>query len=206
MTKWYERSTAKFLRLQVKEHLKNLPPSKDKDETATAFWARVEKAGCLIEAVDLYDEFAAEDAEWVHTRRETKRDFAERIEREGRQAEVERDRKKLSASGLSLREIQKQLVDRFPPLDRSRTRPWQTPDPWKAGRLFRNKKDQDRLLAEAASDEDEDDDYEDGENASWLVECAKWRREERVALANARERARELKASGRRKANKPAAK
>src|SRR5439155_27248578 len=200
MTKWYERSTAKFLRLQVKEHLKNLPPSKDKDETATAFWARVEKAGCLIEALDLYDEFAAGDAEWVHTRRETKKDFAERIEREGRQAEVKRVRNELLASGLSQREIQEQLVYRFPPLDGSRTRPWETPDPWKAGRLFRKKEDQDNLLAQANWDDDEDD---EASEANWRVECAKWRQEERDALANARDRARELKGSGSGKDNKP---
>lgn len=96
--------------------------------------------------------------------------------------------------GYSLREIHEKLVWKFQPLDKKWTRPWTTPDPWEKGRLFRKKEDQKRLLAEAAS-EDEDDDYVDDEDVSWRVGCAKWRREERVALANARRRARELKAA-----------
>src|SRR6266478_4831055 len=193
MGKWYEWSTVKALRCQVAEFLENLPPSKDKDETATAFWARVEKASRLVEALELYDEFAARDAEWVHTRRETKKAFAERIEREGRQTKVERARNELLASRLSQRKIQEQLVDRFQPLDGSHTRPWKTPDPWEAGRLFRKKADQVELLELADPEEDEDD--KEVAEAEWRVECAKWRREERVALANARRRARELEAA-----------
>src|SRR5262249_53549215 len=42
---------------------------------------------------------------------------------------------------------------------------------------------------------DDQEDYE--QKAKWLVECAQWRRDERVALANARRRARELIAKSR---------
>jgi hypothetical protein len=195
MTKWYERSDIQGHRRGVGEHLEEenlLRPSKDKDESAAAFWERVEKAGLLIKALELYDEFAEQDADWVHRPRETKKAFAERIEREGRQDEVERARQELLELGLTLREIQEKLVYRFQPLDRTVTRVWKTPDPWKAGRLFRKKEDQDKLLAEANPDDDE---YDEQSKAQWLVDCAKWRREERVALANARQRARELKES-----------
>ena len=191
MKKWYEYSDIKALRGSVEVYLEDegLAPTKDEDETAAAFWARVEKAGLLVRAVELFDEFAEDEAGWIHMPRETKTMFAERIEREGRQAEVERMRNEFSNFGLSLREIQEKLVHHFQPLDGSHTRPWMTPDPWQAGRLFRKKEDQDRLLAEA------DPDNESDPSADWLVECAKWRREERVALANARRRAGELKAA-----------
>jgi hypothetical protein len=188
MAKWYEASKVGIIRSMVECSLKDFPPSKDENETAAAFWTRVEKAGRLVEAMDLYDECAKEEAEWIHKPRETKKMFAERIEREGRQAEVDSARNELSASGFTLREIHGKLVYSFQPLDGTRTRPWETPDPWEAGRLFRKKEDQDRLLAEANPD-----DYEDEPSAEWLVDCAKRRREERVALANARQRARELK-------------
>jgi len=145
----------------------------------------VEKAGHLVEAIDLYDKLAGQHADSVHRPRETKMMFAERIQREGRQAEVERARSELSASGLSLREIHVKLVYGFQPLDGSDRRPWETPDPWKAGRLFRKKEDQDRAVPKR----------DEWEERKWRLDCAKWRREERVALANARRRARELKAA-----------
>src|SRR6266851_2300235 len=143
MAKWYELSKVRGLRSLVEELLKGLPPSQEKNESATAFWARVEKAGLLIEALDLYGEFAADDAE--RTPRERKKVFAERVEREGRQAEVERARHELLELGYSLREIHVKLVERFQPMDGSHTRAWTTPDPWEAGRLFRKKADQVRL-------------------------------------------------------------
>jgi hypothetical protein len=180
-------------RCSVEERLEEeglLPPSKDEDETAAAFWARVEQAGQLAKALELYDEFAEDAAEWIHRPRETKRMFADRIEREGRQAEVERDRNEMQQAGYSSREIHKKLVYHFQPLDGTLTRPWETPDPWEEGRLFRKKEDQERLLAEAKPD-----DYSREAMAMQRVECAEWRREERVALANARRRARELKTS-----------
>src|SRR5438128_1216538 len=108
MSKWYELSAVAGLRVSVggfleEEH--DLPPSKDKNETAAAFWERVEKAGLLEEAVDLYDIWAEMDAEDARTPRETKRMFADRIEREGRQAKVEEARSELMEEGYSLREI-----------------------------------------------------------------------------------------------------
>jgi hypothetical protein len=163
MGKWYELSEEQGLRLAVADHLMGkglLPPSRDKNETAAAFWERAEKAGLLITALDLYDKFVEEREQWVHMLRETKETFAERIQREGRRAEVEHARNELAAAEFSLREIHVKLVYRFQPLDGSRTRPWETPDPWEKGRLFRKKGDQDRLLAAADSDGDEEDDYD----------------------------------------------
>jgi len=211
MAKWYELSTVKWLRCLVAKDLERqgvLPPSKDKDETAAAFWARVEQAGRLVEALDLYDQFAKQDAAWVHTRRETKKDFADRIEREGRKVEVEAARKELSEEGRSLREIHEKLVRQFQPQDGSKTRPWTTPNPWERGRLFRKKQDQNRFVAEIEGYDESDYcpknrwryEWEQmhrekrlvSSSAKWLMDCAKWRREERVALANARRRAREL--------------
>jgi len=211
MAKWYQQSEVKGIRSRVEQNLKGLPPSKDKNETATAFWERVEKAGRLLEALELYDKFEKQRAQWAHMPRETKKMFAERIEREGRQAEVEEERKELLEEGHSLREIHEELVNRFQPLDGSHTRPWETPDPWKAGRLFRKKEDQDKLLAEAKRDDGDDycpksrwrfewkqqrrEKRIASENAEWRVDCAKWRRDERVALAKARRRLRELQAA-----------
>jgi len=60
VSKWFELSTEQANRISVAEELEKegLPPFKDKDETATAFWARVEQAGLLHKALELYDEFA----------------------------------------------------------------------------------------------------------------------------------------------------
>src|SRR6266702_2713099 len=136
MAEWFARSEIIAVRRGVEKRL-NLPAAKvpqDQEETATQFWARVEGAGLLSKALALFDQIDAEYAGWRHTRRETKKAFAERIEREGRQAKVERARKKLLASGLPEREVQAALVTRFQPLDGSETRVWPTPDPWKEGR------------------------------------------------------------------------
>src|SRR6516165_3257493 len=94
----------------VEEELPNLPASKSKDESPEQFWSRVEQAGLLIKALALYDEIAAARLEWRHTWRETKKQFDQRMESEGRQAEAERVRAKLLASGLTRREAQVKLV------------------------------------------------------------------------------------------------
>src|SRR5262245_14636429 len=106
----------------MEDRLEKLPPSNKKNESAAEFWARVERAGLLIEAIALYDEIAAEYAEWKHTPRETKKKFEERIECEGRRAEAERMRAELLASGLTQRQVQAKLLKRLQPLDGSTTR------------------------------------------------------------------------------------
>lgn len=190
MAYWFAKSNVSWFRRQAENRLveaKKLLPSQDKKETAAGFWARVEKAGLLEEALSLYDQFAKEWAEWVHLPRETKKMFAERIEREGRQAEVEEAREELMEEGFSLRVIHEKLVYCFQPLDESSTRPWETPNPWENGRLFRKKKDQKKLQSYY------DDNYKDADDIErWRFNCAKWRRDERVALANARRRAPEV--------------
>jgi hypothetical protein len=60
---------------------------------------------------------------------------------------------------------------------------------WENGRLFRKKEDQDRLLEEANRHENEKNEES---IAIQRVQSAQWRREERLALANARRRARAL--------------
>ena len=104
--KWFELSTIKGHRGGVEDCLverNKLRPSTDKNESAAPFWARVEQAGLLVEALDLYDEFAEQDADWVHSPRETKKKFAERIEREGRQTEVEPPDSSITRHGGLLR-------------------------------------------------------------------------------------------------------
>ena len=189
---WYERRcVVEDIRLQVEARLK-LPPPKDRyvRETPSAFWERVERAGLLSDALALYDQLATDRAVWAHVRRETKREFADRIEREGRKAEAERVLAELLASGLSPREAQEELVQRLQPLDGSQTRAWPTPDPWVAGRLFRSKADYKRWLAQANPEDDLDRD-----EANDRVNYARHRWQERLALATARRRARALKAS-----------
>src|SRR5262245_29080915 len=93
MAKWWECSVVHLLRGRVERRLTNLPPSKapkGQSETAEEFWRRVEQAGKLVEAIALYDKLAAEYFAWISTPRETKKAFAERIEREGRRAEADR--------------------------------------------------------------------------------------------------------------------
>jgi hypothetical protein len=188
MYKWYEYSEIIAIRRAVRRRLQLPAAEQGEEEPATAFWEQVEKAGLLGKALALYDEVAAEHAARRQVRRETKREFEHRMEREGRQAEAERLRAELLASGLSQREAQAALVERLQPLDGSGTRVWETPDPWQAGRLFLKKAEQDRLLQEAG----EGDKSAAAASARWRVECARWRREERLALAAARRRARAL--------------
>jgi hypothetical protein len=188
----YEYCEVADIRGWVEEQLQKLPASKSENESPEEFWSRVERAGLLIKALALYDEIAAEYAEWRHTRRETKKQFDQRMEREGRQAEAERLRAKLLASGLTRREAQIKLVERMQPLDGSTTRAWETPDPWEGGRLFRNKADQDERLSivKRGEDEDYDEEFDEAKNRIFWAEL---RRDERQALADARQRARDIK-------------
>jgi hypothetical protein len=197
MYKWYEHSDVYEVRSAVQERLR-LPAVKNGQyEPATDFWARVKGAGLLVQALDLFDQLAAERAEARQVRRETKEQFEQRVEHEGRQAEAERLRAELLAEGLTQRQAQVELVQRLQPLDGSATRAWETPDPWEAGRLFRRKADQDALLARARryDDEEEDDEDQDVDEGLWRLECARRRRAERLALAAARRRAQALKAA-----------
>lgn len=66
--------------------------------------------------------------------RETKQVFWDRMDREGRRAEAEKAAAKLSATGLSKREVQEKVVGEFQPLDGTETRAWPTPNAWKCGR------------------------------------------------------------------------
>jgi hypothetical protein len=186
MTKQYEFGDIRLIREDVKEQL-NLSPASEKDEdeeTPFAFWQRVKKAGLLSEALTLFDEISAAYAAAVPIRRETRAQFAERIEREGRKAEVARMRAKLLASGYSEREAQVKLVDRFQPLDGSETQAWATPDPWEKGRLFQKKADHERLLAESKTKK-ELVEYKQRE-AERRIQFAEMRQRERSALAYAR--------------------
>lgn len=185
----YEHCIIYRIRSCVEERL-DLPPFKGHHETAAAFWERVEKAGLLVKALALYDRIAADIQGWKHLPRETKEQFARRIEREGRSAEVERARQKLLASGLSQRETQEKLVETFQPLDGKETRAWETPDPWLAGRLFHRKADHLRVLELTIEEDDPDPAVVD---ASERLEWAEHRLKERQALAEARRRARRLK-------------
>jgi hypothetical protein len=175
------------IRCAVERRLK-LPPSKGRRESATEFWSRADQAGRLPEALALYDRIAADWAAWARITRETTVQFLQRVEREGRRAEAERALAELLASGRTRREAQEELVDRLQPLDGRQTQAWPTPDPWEAGRLFHRKADQDELLA-AVSDEDN----AEGSEAQNRVDWARFRQRERLALADARRRARELK-------------
>jgi hypothetical protein len=169
----------------VKKRL-DLPPIKAQNETPKEFWARVEQAGQLIQALKLYDEVAAEQAAWARVPRETKKQFAERIEQEGHRDEVERVRAELLHSGQSRREAQIALVEPFQPMDGRQTRAWETPDPWESGRLFKSKEEEVHLMNLAYADEDED---AETMAARDRVEWAEHRRDERWELAAARRRA-----------------
>ena len=174
------------IRCEVQAEL-NLPAVKG--EGAKEFWSRVEKAGLLVEALDLYDEWADVRADCAKMPRETKQEFAQRIKREGRWKKAELIRKELLASGLSQREAQAELVHRMQPLDGREARAWKTPDPWEAGRLFRKKADQDLVLRQAYEA------HSDEEVAEDRLNWARFRQRERQALLDARRRARDLKAS-----------
>jgi hypothetical protein len=188
----YEYSEVAKIRGWVEEELQNLPASKNEDEAPEEFWSRVEQAGLLVKALARYDELAAEYAAWRQTQRETKTQFDQRMEREGRQAEAERVRAKLLASGMSKREAQVALVERMQPLDGTKTRAWETPDPWEEGRLFKKKAEQQQVLDLATREEGEEEDKEVTEAKNRLY-WAERRRDEREALVDARRRARDIK-------------
>lgn len=67
-------------------------------------------------------------------RRESKASFWDRVEQEGRRQQAEAGWRELLAAGRTKREAQAELVERFQPLDGSRTVALQTPDPWRCGR------------------------------------------------------------------------
>lgn len=199
----YEYCLEWDIRHWMEKRLDGLPACNKQREPAKEFWERVEKAGLLIEAVALYDEVAAEWAGWQHMRRETKKQFEERMEREGRRGEADRVRAELVASGLTKRKAQVELVQRLQPLDGSTTRAWRTPDPWSTGRLFKKKADQQQVLALLREDDDEDpEELTEARDRLWWAEL---RRDEREALAKARQRARTLKQEQERRQQEQAA-
>jgi hypothetical protein len=187
---WYERCEIREIRLEVGKKIM-AGPAKDRALGKVQpgdFWRRMEWDGRLVQVLALYDEIAQKRAAVKPVRRETKGMFAERIEREGRQTEVEKARSELLASGLSNREVQRELVNRFQPLEHMETRAWETPDPWAQGRLFHKNADFNRLLSEARPRLEDPS----ANKAYWRIRYAEIRREERSALANARRRARKL--------------
>jgi hypothetical protein len=188
----YEYCEAADIRRRTAEQLQMLPARKSKDEAPAKFWSRVERKGLLIKALALFDEISTAHSERRRIRRETKKAFDQRMEREGRQAEAERARAELLASGVTLRQAQVKLVERLQPLDGTKTRAWETPDPWEEGRLFRNKADQDESsrIVKRAVDEDYDEKLDEVKNRIFGAEL---RRDERQALAAARRRGHALK-------------
>jgi hypothetical protein len=188
----YEHCQVCDVRYEVQRRLQLPGPKGPDDPPAKEFWARAEQQGRLAEALALYDKIAAGWAAWSRVPRETKSQFLERVEREGRRVEAERVLAELLTSGLSQREAQEQLVERFQPLDGTQARAWQTPDPWEGGRLFRRKADQDKLVAQADGEDADEVEQNEVENRVWW---ARLRQEERQALAEARRRARDLKAA-----------
>jgi hypothetical protein len=81
-----------------------------------------------------------------------------------------------------------ELVKRFQPRDGTKTRAWETPDPWQLGRLFKKKADQQNVLEQIDRDDYEDEDAGLTEAENRLL-WAERRRDERQALADARRRA-----------------
>jgi hypothetical protein len=189
----YEHCLVTDIRSHVKQQLEATGLPKTGAESPAEFWARVEKAGRLREALVLYHETAIEWEEWKHLTRETKAEFSQRIRKEKRPAEVEHERERLVASGLSQREVQSELVERFQPLDGTKTRAWETPDPWERGRMFGRRTKEQELLAR------EDPYYRDKaarQRVQSQLHWARLRRDERRALAEARQRARALPIAG----------
>lgn len=185
----HEYCLVRDIRLHVKQQLEVSGLPKTGTETAAEFWVRVEKAERLREALLVYDETATAWKGWEHLPQETKEEFSRRIETEGRQEKIERERKKLLASGRSQREVQAKLVETFQPLDGTKTRAWETPDPWERGRLFQRKATEQELLAR------EDYTYHQKVSQQKLRSQLQWarlRRDERRALAAARRRLQEL--------------
>jgi hypothetical protein len=78
-------------------------------------------------------------------RRETKKEFWDRIEREGRREEAEAKRDELVAEGYYGRDVQARLVERFQPPDGTKTKAWPTPDSWDCGRVDAKKPPPDEL-------------------------------------------------------------
>jgi len=72
-------------------------------------------------------------------KRESKGQFGQRIQQEGRLAQAQVAEADLLHQGLSRRHVQKVLVDRFQPSDGRSTRAWPTPDSWKCGRRYARK-------------------------------------------------------------------
>ena len=188
----YEHCKILEIRTDVAERLPKLPrvrKGKAENETPAEFWSRVKRAGLLVEAMALYDHLAAARSQLRRTRRETKSQFDQRLKREGRYAEAERVRAKLLASGLTGRQVQAEMVSRFQPKDGTKTRAWETPDPWQEGRLFHKKADEQKLLdelAQAARKDEDDDENETWSEAEEILSWAERRRDERQALAEAR--------------------
>src|SRR5262249_34371112 len=81
-------------------------------EPPSNFWTRMEQAGKLCEAVELYKELEIERKTRAHTQRETIGEFQQRIKKERRLKEAERLRIELLEQGLSLREVQEKLVEK----------------------------------------------------------------------------------------------
>jgi len=69
-------------------------------------------------------------------KRESKKEFWARLEREGRHAEAEAVQGQLLASGQSKRAAQATLVTRFQPTDGTKTCPWWTPNSWSHDRRY----------------------------------------------------------------------
>src|SRR5215831_7526997 len=118
----YEYCEAADIRRRTAEQLQFLPARKSKDEAPAKFWSRAEREGLLIKALALFDEISTARSERRRIRRETKKAFDQRMEREGRQAEAEHVRAELLASGLTQRQAQVNLVERLQPLDGTKTR------------------------------------------------------------------------------------
>jgi hypothetical protein len=118
----------------------------------------------------------------VHVKaiRESKRAFWERMDREGRRAEAEEVLAGLLGPGVSKRQAQAQLVERFQPLSGERTCSWSTPDSWRLGR-WQHRRPRD---LEAESDEavlwvfnnpDKDPSEAPMPGARWWMDLAKKR-------------------------------
>jgi hypothetical protein len=187
----YEYCSACGIRAKVIERLP-WPPEKPQPSAHVSpeqFWEHVARADLLQQALDLYDQLAAEQKDWVHTRRETLGQFWSRVGLEGRRAEAERVQAELRHARLSRREIQEALVARFQPPD-GKVRVWPTPNPWMGGRICRKKADQVKLLALVNGAQKVAPDVAE---ARARLKWAQHREAERLALAAARKRAVVLK-------------
>jgi len=63
-------------------------------------------------------------------KRESRKQFLARVEKEGRHQEAETFYDGLIASGVSARESRRRAVETFQPIDGSRTAAWETPNRW----------------------------------------------------------------------------